>query len=160
MRNIYWLAKEDIASLKYNYLYVRENAKYTSPEVVKEMVFVISQCIKNDIQQELQQSPFYRNKDMKIHDRPKLCEFKKAYDEGDYVLCNIKDSTSQRSSFDNTRLEFLTKLEKNLLNRLIDTSVLSAFKIINPRYFLSTIDQAATFGEELEVISPHIENKH
>ena len=81
MRNIYWLAKENIATLKYNYLYVRENAKFTSPKVVKEMVFVISQCFKNDIQQELQQSPFYRDKDMKIHDCPKLCEFKKAYDK-------------------------------------------------------------------------------
>ena len=108
MRNIYWLAKEDIASLKYNYLYVRENAKYNSPEVVKEMVFAISQCIKNDIQQELQQSPFYRDKYMKIHDCPKLCEFKKPYDEGGYALYNIKDSTSQGSLFNNTRLEFLT----------------------------------------------------
>ena len=54
LRNIYWLAKEDVASLKYTctslnaltklqgcdiitHLYVGENAKYTSPEVVKEM---------------------------------------------------------------------------------------------------------------------------
>ena len=52
LRNIYWLAKEDVASLKYNslneltklqgcdsisHLYVGENAKYTSPEVVKEI---------------------------------------------------------------------------------------------------------------------------
>lgn len=52
LRNIYWLAKEDMVSLKYTSLneltklhgcdsitnlYVGENAKYTSPEVVKEM---------------------------------------------------------------------------------------------------------------------------
>ena len=64
MRNVYWLAKEDIASLKYKSLnslvklqgydsiqnlYVSENAKYTSPEVVREMQGVLSQCIKSDI---------------------------------------------------------------------------------------------------------------
>ena len=74
MKNIYWLAKEDIASLKYNslneltklqkcesitHLYVGENAKYTSPEVVKDMQLSISHCIKDDIQKELLQSPVY-----------------------------------------------------------------------------------------------------
>ena len=67
MRNIYWLAKEDVASLKYTslneltklqecdsipHLYVRENAKYTSPEVVKEIQLAISHCIKDDACQE------------------------------------------------------------------------------------------------------------
>ena len=60
LRNIYWLAKEDVASLKYNslneltklqgcnnitHLHVGENAKYSSPEVVKEMQLAISNCI-------------------------------------------------------------------------------------------------------------------
>ena len=60
LKNVYWLAKEDIASMKYNSLnslvklqgcdqienlYVSENAKYTSPDVVKEMQGVISKCI-------------------------------------------------------------------------------------------------------------------
>ena len=60
LKNVYWLAKEDISSMKYNslnslvklqgcdqieYLYVSENAKYTSPDVVKEMQGVLSKCI-------------------------------------------------------------------------------------------------------------------
>ena len=48
---------------------------------------------------------------MKVHDGPKLCEFKKAYDDGSYVLYQIKDSASQQSSFANARRDFLTKLE-------------------------------------------------
>ena len=74
MRNVYWLSKEDVASLKYNSLnklvelqgcecirnlYVGENAKYTSPEVVKEMQEVLSQCIKSDIRDEIQKSPYF-----------------------------------------------------------------------------------------------------
>ena len=66
MTNIYWLAVEDIASLKYNSLnklvkqqgcesigniYLGENAKYTSPDVVSEMQSAISQTIKQDIQE-------------------------------------------------------------------------------------------------------------
>ena len=61
MTNVYWLAIEDIASLKYNSLnklvkqqgcasidniYLGENAKYTSPDVVSEMQSAISQTIK------------------------------------------------------------------------------------------------------------------
>ena len=74
MMNIYWLAKEDIASLKYNSLnsllklqgcdkianlYVGENAKYTSPDVVKEMQGVLSKCIKQDIYDELHKSQYF-----------------------------------------------------------------------------------------------------
>ena len=74
MRNVYWLSKEDVASLKYNSLnklvelqgcecirnlYVGENAKYTSPEVIKEMQEVLSQCIKSDIRDEIQKSPYF-----------------------------------------------------------------------------------------------------
>ena len=74
MRNVYWLSKEDVDSLKYNSLnklvelqgyesirnlYVSENAKYTSPEVVKEMQEVLSQCIKSDIRDEIQKSPCF-----------------------------------------------------------------------------------------------------
>ena len=71
MRNVYWLSKEDVPSLKYNSLnklvelqgcesirnlYVGENAKYTSPEVMQE---VLSQCIKSDIRDEIQKSPCF-----------------------------------------------------------------------------------------------------
>ena len=90
---------------------------------------------------------------MKVHDGPKLCEFKKAYDDGSYVLYQIKDSASQQLSFANARRDFLTKLEKNLQDRFVDSSILSAFRIIDPLHFSST---HATFGEEeLEVIIQH-----
>ena len=61
MRNVYWLASEDIASLKYNSLndlvtlqgcsalkdlYVGENAKYTHHQIVEEMQQCIADCIK------------------------------------------------------------------------------------------------------------------
>ena len=74
MRNIYWLAKEDVASLKYNslneltklqgcnaitHLYVGGNAKYSSPEVVTEMQIAISQSIKDEVKEEMQQSSVY-----------------------------------------------------------------------------------------------------
>ena len=74
MTNVYWLAVEDIASLKYNSLnklvkqqgcesignlYLGENAKYTSPDVVSEMQSAISQTIKQDIQEELQKTPYF-----------------------------------------------------------------------------------------------------
>ena len=63
-----------MASLKYNslneliklqgcdsisHLYVGKNAKYTSPEVVKEMQLAISDCIKDDVRKELYQSCAY-----------------------------------------------------------------------------------------------------
>ena len=74
LKNVYWLAKEDVASLKYNSLnelveiqsckfitnlYVGKNAKYTSPDTVKEMQQSLPHCIKSDIQQEVQKSPFF-----------------------------------------------------------------------------------------------------
>ena len=64
MRNVYWLASEDIASLKYNSLndlvtlqgcstvkdlYVSENAKYTHHQIVEEMQQCVADCIKEKI---------------------------------------------------------------------------------------------------------------
>ena len=64
MRNVYWLASEDIASLKYNSLndlvtlqrcstvkdlYVSENAKYTHHQIVEEMQQCVADCIKKKI---------------------------------------------------------------------------------------------------------------
>ena len=64
MRNVYWLASEDIASLKYNSLndlvtlqrcsalkdlYVGENAKHTHHQIVEEMQQCIADCIKENI---------------------------------------------------------------------------------------------------------------
>ena len=74
MTNVYWLTIEDIASLKYNSLnklvkqqgcasidniYLGENAKYTSPDVVSEMQSAISRTIKQDIQEELRRTPYF-----------------------------------------------------------------------------------------------------
>ena len=64
MRNVYWLASEDIASLKYNSLndlvtlqgcstvkdlYVGENAKYTHHQIAEEMQQCVADCIKEKI---------------------------------------------------------------------------------------------------------------
>ena len=57
---------------------------------------------------------------MKVHDGPKLGEFQKAYDDGAYVLYNIKDSASQQTSFSNARRDFLTKLKQELARSLCE----------------------------------------
>ena len=72
MRNVYWLASEDIASVKYNSLnelvtfqgcsalkdlYVGENAKFTHHQIVEEMQQCIADCIKEKIIADAQASP-------------------------------------------------------------------------------------------------------
>ena len=95
---------------------------------------------------------------MKIEDGSFLKEFKTAYDNGDYVLYNISDSTSQRTSFNTARRQFIDALKINLSNRFIDTGLLSAFKIVYPKHYPPSVSTAAQnkFGEqELEVIIEH-----
>ena len=95
---------------------------------------------------------------MKTEDGPFLKEFKIAYDNGDYVLYNISDSTSQRTSFNTARRQFIDALKINLSNRFIDTGLLSAFKIVYPKHYPPSVSTAAQnkFGEqELEVIIEH-----
>lgn len=40
-------------------MYVGKNAKYTSPDVVNEIQQVLSRCIKSDIRDEIQKSPYF-----------------------------------------------------------------------------------------------------
>ena len=93
---------------------------------------------------------------MKSHNGPHLDAFTKAYDKGKYALNNIRDSPTQRSSFEDAKREFLSKLEQNLTDRFTDSVLLNAFKIINPKHFPSSIAKAANYGkEELSVIIQH-----
>jgi len=72
MRKVYWLASEDIASIKYNSLndlvtlqgysalkdlYVGENAKYTHHQIVEEIQQCIADSIKEGIIADAQASP-------------------------------------------------------------------------------------------------------
>ena len=50
---------------------------------------------------------------MKSHNGPCLKDFKTAFANGNYVLYNIADDASQRSSFDLTSKEFIVALKKN-----------------------------------------------
>ena len=72
---------------------------------------------------------------MKSHDGPRLEDFHTAYANGDYVLYNITDNASHRSSFNSARRELIAALIKNLSDRFVDTDLLSAFKMIYPRRY-------------------------
>lgn len=73
MKNVYWLAKEEVATLKYSSLNVLlleqgcqsmkdinvgQNAQYSAYHIVEEMQEAISSCIEEVIDKELQDSPF------------------------------------------------------------------------------------------------------
>jgi hypothetical protein len=80
---------------------------------------------------------------MKSQDGPCLQDFTKAFANADYVLYNVTDNVSQRSSFDLARKEFIGALKKNLLERFLDTAILSAFKILFPKPYPSSVSMAA-----------------
>jgi hypothetical protein len=95
-------------------------------------------------------------KNTKVHDGPNLSQFKNDYDNGVYALYNAKDCVSQRSSFDVARQNYLSKLESNLIDRFIHSSILNSFRIVNPMHFPATVELAAKFGvDDLEVIIEH-----
>ena len=98
---------------------------------------------------------------MKSHDGPCLKDFTKALANGDYILYNVTDNASQRSSFDLARREFIGALKKNVLDRFMDTALRSAFKIVYPKHYPASVSMAAEskFGEkELDVIVEHFSN--
>ena len=79
---------------------------------------------------------------------------------GEYILYNISDNNTQRSSFELARRNFIAKLKGNLSDRFVDSALIhvSAFKIFDPKYFPTTVSKAAmsNFGEEeLKVIIKH-----
>ena len=92
------------------------------------------------------------------HSGPNLEEFTRAFANGEYILYNISDNNSQRSSFELARRNFITKLKGNLSDRFVDSALLSAFRIFDPKYFPTTVSKAAmsNFGEEeLDIIIKH-----
>ena len=70
IRNVYWLAKEEIATLKYgslnllqgcpdiSHLSVAKNAQYTSPHIAEEMQDALSDCLKEDLKGLCQEADF------------------------------------------------------------------------------------------------------
>ena len=73
IRNVYWLAKDEIATLKYgslneltllqgcpdiSHLSVAKNAQYTSPHIAEEMQDALSDCLKEDLKGLCQEADF------------------------------------------------------------------------------------------------------
>lgn len=74
MRNVYWLAKEEVATLKYSslnqllvlqgcsdivHLFRSKNAEYTSYHIAEEMQDAISLCLKQDLKEEISKASAY-----------------------------------------------------------------------------------------------------
>lgn len=74
MRNVYWLAKEQVATLKYSslnqllvlqgcpdivHLSRSKNADYSSYHIAEEMQDAISSCLKQDLQEEISKASSY-----------------------------------------------------------------------------------------------------